>query len=77
MLQVVNTAATASEVEFKLPFRVSSEGTAQVLSGGQNTSNTPSDPNAAVPKTSLFQAAETFTHSAPGFSLSVLTLKAT
>lgn len=74
-LQVINTGPTASAVEFKLPFRVFSQGTVQVLSGSNSTSNTPSTPNAAVPKTSGFRAAKTFTYNAPGFSLSVLTLK--
>lgn len=74
-LQVVNTAFTASSVELKLPFQVSPQGTVEVITGNNITSNKPSTPNAALPNTSSFQAAENFTYTAPGISLSVLTLK--
>jgi len=71
-LKVVNTATTANTVVFTLPFTPSSTGTGTVLTAASGTMNTPTDPDAAVPKSISFTAAETFTYSAPGLSLSVL-----
>ncbi|KAA1476576.1 alfa-L-arabinofuranosidase precursor [Dentipellis sp. KUC8613] len=74
IIKVSNTVSSPASLQFQLPFNVRTSGTAQVLSGGQNSSNTPTTPNAVVPKTSTLRAGKTFEYTAPGFSVSVLTV---
>jgi len=77
IIKISNTVATAAPLTFNVPFNtVATSGTAQVLSGAATTSNTPTTPNAAVPKTSTITTGKTFTYNAPGFSVSVLTFTA-
>ncbi|KAF9077514.1 alfa-L-arabinofuranosidase precursor [Rhodocollybia butyracea] len=77
IIKVVNTVGTASKVTFELPFSVSSSATAQVLTGAETASNTPTAPDTVTPQTSTIKVAKTFTYDAPGFSFSVLTLTTT
>ncbi|KAG6828328.1 hypothetical protein H0H87_002383 [Tephrocybe sp. NHM501043] len=75
--KVSNTIGTVTPVTFVLPFNtVASSGTLQVLQGSATTSNTPTNPNAAVPVTSNIATGKSFTYNAPGFSVSVITLVA-
>jgi alpha-L-arabinofuranosidase len=75
--QVSNTIGAAAPLAFVLPFaKVSSTGTAQVLTGAMDASNTPTTPNLVAPKTSTITTGKTFNYSAPGFSISVLTFTA-
>ncbi|KAJ3498650.1 hypothetical protein NLJ89_g10193 [Agrocybe chaxingu] len=77
IIKVINTAATAALVTFELPFtNVALTGTAEVLTGGGTTSNTPSSPNAIVPVTSTIATGQTFDYNAPAVSVSVLTFAA-
>ncbi|KAK0463671.1 arabinofuranosidase [Desarmillaria tabescens] len=66
---------TLPPVTFSLPFSsVSSTALAQVLTGSATASNTPSTPQLVIPVNSTIATGQTFTYSAPPFSLSVLTL---
>ena len=73
-LQVANTVGTAAGLTFELPFDVGARGTAQVLTGGQTDSNTPATPDLVAPKTSVVATGRTFNYTAPGFSVTVLTV---
>ncbi|KAI0826446.1 glycoside hydrolase family 51 protein [Irpex lacteus] len=74
---VANTVGTAAPLVFQLPFNnVASSGTLQQLTGGQNASNTPEQPNLIVPVTSTIATAKTFNFNAPGFSVSVIKVQA-
>lgn len=74
IIKVANTVSASRTLTFVLPFNVASSGTAQVLTGAQTASNTPSNPNAVVPTTHRITTGNTFSYAAPGFSVSVLTL---
>ncbi|CAA7268506.1 unnamed protein product [Cyclocybe aegerita] len=75
--KISNTATSVASLTFVLPFaNVASSGTAQVLTGGATTSNTPSNPNAVVPATSTIATGKTFNYNAPPVSVSVLTFAA-
>ncbi|KAF9561401.1 arabinofuranosidase [Agrocybe pediades] len=77
IIKVSNTASTAQTIAFSLPFKkVSSTGTAQILTGSATASNTPSDPNLIVPVTSTITTGKTFNFNAPAVSVSVLTFTA-
>ncbi|KAL0958307.1 hypothetical protein HGRIS_000452 [Hohenbuehelia grisea] len=77
IIKVSNTVAAAADLTFVLPFgSVATSGTAQVLTGAATTSNTPTTPNAAVPSTHTITTGKTLNYTAPGFSVSVLTFKA-
>ncbi|TDL18379.1 alfa-L-arabinofuranosidase precursor [Rickenella mellea] len=77
LIKISNTGSASSSLTFKLPFNtVSKTGSATVLSGAQNASNTPTAPNTVVPKSSSFTAAKTFTYNVPGFSVHVLSVVA-
>ncbi|GBE87654.1 Probable alpha-L-arabinofuranosidase [Sparassis crispa] len=74
-LQISNTVATPAEIAFELPFPVIAEwGTLQLLEGAQNASNTPEMPGAVVPVTSYIATGNSFEYTAPGYSVSVLTV---
>ncbi len=73
--KISNTVQTATTLTFVLPFKsVSSAGTAQVLTGAQNASNTPTNPSLVVPSNHSITTGKRFSYAAPGFSVSVLTL---
>jgi len=77
IIKISNTVGTAAPVTIALPFStVSRTGTAQVLTGAATASNTPTAPNLVVPKNSTITTAKTFSYTAPGFSVSVLTFVA-
>jgi alpha-L-arabinofuranosidase len=62
---------------FNLPFtNVASSATLQVLEGAQTASNTPEAPNTVVPTTSTISTGKTINYTAPGFSVSVIRVKA-
>ncbi|KAJ3747423.1 glycoside hydrolase family 51 protein [Lentinula detonsa] len=71
---VVNTAGTASNITFQLPFPVEDSATVQLLIGAETDSNTPNAPNTVSPQTSTITVDQTFAYNAPGFSVSALTL---
>lgn len=73
-IKVANAGSDTADVEFSLPFSVASTGTLTVLAGGENDSNTPASPESVLPVTSDFSAGQTFTISAPAFSVNVLNL---
>lgn len=50
-------------------------GTLQLLQGSQNASNTPENPDLVTPVTSSINLGRIFNYTAPGFSVSVLTVK--
>ncbi|KAH8110298.1 glycoside hydrolase [Phellopilus nigrolimitatus] len=73
-IKIANTASDPAQLSFKLPFSVAPMGNAQVLTGSANATNSPATPEAVVPNNSQFDASEEFEWTAPGFSVSVLTL---
>ncbi|KAJ6461979.1 alfa-L-arabinofuranosidase precursor [Mycena vulgaris] len=77
IIKLSNTVGTAAPLTFVLPFAtVATTGTAQVLTGAVTASNTPTTPNLVVPKNRTITTGKTFSYTAPGFSVSVLTLVA-
>ncbi|KAJ3854007.1 glycoside hydrolase family 51 protein [Lentinula lateritia] len=74
IIKVVNTVGTVSNVTFQLPFSVEDTVTVQLLTGAETDSNTPTTPNMITPQHSSLTVGETFAYTAPGFSVSVLTL---
>ncbi|KAI0264657.1 glycoside hydrolase [Gloeopeniophorella convolvens] len=74
IIKISNTIGTPAPISFSLPSAVESSGTAQVLSGAQNASNTPENPNAVVPQTSTITTSQQFAFTAVPFSVSVLTI---
>ncbi|KAF9027162.1 glycoside hydrolase [Hymenopellis radicata] len=76
-LKAINTATSANTVVFNLPFTIlSTAGTGTVLSAAAGTMNTPTSPNAAVPRSFTFTAGTTITYNAPALSASVLIVSA-
>ncbi|EMD31910.1 glycoside hydrolase family 51 protein [Gelatoporia subvermispora B] len=76
-IKISNTVGTDAEIVLELPFRsVANRGTLQLLHGAQNASNTPEAPNAVVPVTSTISTGKTIHYTAPGFSVSVITVQA-
>ncbi|KAF9456916.1 glycoside hydrolase [Collybia nuda] len=74
---VINTATSSNTVVFTLPFgTINSAGTGTVLSGNSGASNTPTNPNAVVPRSITFTAGKTITYNAPALSASVLIVNA-
>ncbi|KAH7921558.1 glycoside hydrolase family 51 protein, partial [Leucogyrophana mollusca] len=77
LIKIANTDTPAMEMTFELPYTtVSPTGTAQVLAGAPTASNSPTTPNAVVPVTSTINTGATFNYTAPGYSVTVLTIKA-
>ncbi|KAI0040454.1 glycoside hydrolase family 51 protein [Auriscalpium vulgare] len=76
IIKIANTVATPASLSFVLPSNVRSSGTAQILTGAQTASNVPGNPNVVVPKTSTIVTGRTTNFTAPGFSVSVLTISA-
>ncbi|KAJ3878682.1 glycoside hydrolase family 51 protein [Lentinula edodes] len=74
IIKVVNTVGAASNVIFQLPFSVEDTATVQLLTGAETDSNTPTAPNIVTPQHSSLVVSETFAYTAPGFSVSILTL---
>ncbi|KAK7059617.1 putative alpha-L-arabinofuranosidase A [Favolaschia claudopus] len=73
IIKISNTVETAADLTFELPFRsVAKTGTAQILTGAANASNTPTTPNLVVPRNSTIATGKRFSYIAPGFSVSVL-----
>ncbi|KAI0076533.1 glycoside hydrolase family 51 protein [Panus rudis PR-1116 ss-1] len=76
-IKIVNTAGSAQDITFQLPFNnVASSGTLTQLKGSATTANSPSTPSAAVPVTSTISTGKTLNFSAPGFSVNVINVKA-
>jgi len=74
---VINAAEDSETVAFELPFdNIADSGTAQVLTDPGSTSSTLDEPDAIVRKTSDISVGQSFSHEAPGFSVSVLTFTA-
>ncbi|GAW06489.1 glycoside hydrolase family 51 protein [Lentinula edodes] len=74
IIKVVNTVGAASNVTFQLPFSIEDTVTVQLLTGAETDSNTPTAPNMVTPQHSSLVVGETFAYTAPGFSVSILTL---
>ncbi|KAJ7255213.1 glycoside hydrolase family 51 protein [Mycena rebaudengoi] len=75
IIKVANNALTSADMTFVLPFEtVSNMGTAEILSGVGNTSNTPATPNLIAPVTTHIPTGKTFDYTAPAVSVSVITL---
>ncbi|KAJ6528736.1 hypothetical protein DFH09DRAFT_1327555 [Mycena vulgaris] len=73
----INTVTTCNTVVFTLPFTIlSTAGTATVLSAATGTMNTPTNPNAAVPKAIMFTAGKTIMYVAPALLASALIVNA-
>ncbi|KAI9568675.1 glycoside hydrolase family 51 protein [Boletus coccyginus] len=70
---VVNYDTAPAPVTFKLPFKIARDGSATVITGLANASNSPTTPDAVVPKTSAMTFAQTFDYIAPAYSVSALT----
>lgn len=79
-IQISNTASTAETLTFVMPTTfttIATSGTAQVLTGAETASNSPTTgPNNVVPETSTIATGRTFNFTAPAFSVSVLTVDA-
>ncbi|TFK66343.1 alfa-L-arabinofuranosidase precursor [Pluteus cervinus] len=77
IIKIANTAGTSAPLTFNLPFNtVASSGTAQVLTGTATRSNTPTAPNDIVPVTRSVTTGKSLNYTAPGYSVSVLTVVA-
>ncbi|KAG2003346.1 alpha-L-arabinofuranosidase A [Coprinopsis cinerea AmutBmut pab1-1] len=77
IIKTVNVAPSAGQFTFVLPFNnVASTGTAYILSGGGTSSNTPSNPNAIVPRTVTIPTGKRFDFTAPGVSVCILIFEA-
>ncbi|KAJ7098379.1 arabinofuranosidase [Mycena epipterygia] len=77
IIKISNNAAAAADMTFMLPFEtVSDVGTAQVLTGPGTASNTPEAPDLIVPATTQIQTGAIFNYTAPGISVSIITLVA-
>ncbi|KAI0264655.1 glycoside hydrolase family 51 protein [Gloeopeniophorella convolvens] len=74
IIKIANTIETPAPMSFSLPSQAQSPGTAQVLSGSRNSTNSPDVPNNVVPKTSNITIGQQFNYTAPGFSVNVLTV---
>ncbi|TFK98215.1 glycoside hydrolase superfamily [Pterulicium gracile] len=78
-LKVINTSTSAHTVVFTLPSSITTinaAGTGRILTGAAATMNTPSSPNAVVPRSFTFTAGRTITYSAVAWSASVLVVGA-
>ena len=75
--QIANTGTSATPFTFNLPFStVASTGTVQILSGTATASNTPTNPNAIVPRNNSVPTGKTFSFNAGPVSLNVITFVA-
>ncbi|KAH9831153.1 glycoside hydrolase family 51 protein [Rhodofomes roseus] len=76
-IKVVNPVSDEQDVLFDLAFTsVASSGTLQLLQGSQNDSNTPEIADLVTPHTSTIATGQTFDYTAPGYSVSVITVNA-
>ncbi|EGO29279.1 glycoside hydrolase family 51 protein [Serpula lacrymans var. lacrymans S7.9] len=77
LIKIANPVGTVSDLTFILPYtNVSPTGISTVLTGPETASNSPSTPDAVVPVTSTITTGATFNYTVPGYSVSVLTVKA-
>ncbi|KAH6900844.1 arabinofuranosidase [Coprinopsis sp. MPI-PUGE-AT-0042] len=77
IIKAINVGAIANAITFELPFNtVANTGTAEVLSGNETDSNTPSNPNKIVPKKINIPTGKAFDYTAPAYSVSVLVVEA-
>ncbi|KAH6900847.1 alpha-L-arabinofuranosidase A [Coprinopsis sp. MPI-PUGE-AT-0042] len=77
IIKAINVGASDSKFTFELPFKtVAKTGTAEVLSGNEKDSNTPSNPNKIVPKKVNIATGKTFDYTAPAYSVSILIVEA-
>ncbi|KAG1805328.1 glycoside hydrolase family 51 protein [Suillus subaureus] len=77
VIKIANAGMTAEEMTFELPFNgVHGTGTATVLSGSATASNSPETPNAVKPVTSQIETGESFSYTAPAYSVNVLRVEA-
>ncbi|KAL4267014.1 glycosyl hydrolase 51 family protein [Pleurotus pulmonarius] len=77
IIKVSNTVATQANLTFVLPFaNVATSGSLQVLTGAATASNSPTTPSALAPATTTITTGKTFTFAAAGFSVNVITIKA-
>ncbi|KAI0321490.1 alfa-L-arabinofuranosidase precursor [Amylostereum chailletii] len=74
IIKISNTVAASADLVFQLPSAVASRGTAQILAGSQTASNTAANASAVAPEKSTIPTAQNLTFTAPGFSVSVLTV---
>ncbi|KZT22854.1 glycoside hydrolase family 51 protein [Neolentinus lepideus HHB14362 ss-1] len=77
LIKVANTVSTSSALVFQLPSGVSvssTSGTLQVITGSQNATNSPANPNVVTPTTSTITVGSTINYNAPGYSVSVITV---
>ncbi|CAK5262313.1 unnamed protein product [Mycena citricolor] len=78
-LKAINTGTSTNTIVFTLPSSItilSTAGTGSILTAAAGTMNTPSNPNAAVPKSITFTAGKTITYNTPPLSASVLIVSA-
>ncbi|KAG6829076.1 hypothetical protein H0H92_005787 [Tricholoma furcatifolium] len=75
-LDIANNDVTEANMTWILPpsLAVSKTGTAEILTGAADESNTPDAPDAVVPYTTTIHAGQSFNYTAPALSVSVLTL---
>ncbi|KAJ7641844.1 glycoside hydrolase family 51 protein [Roridomyces roridus] len=74
-IKIANTASEPADMTFVLPFEnVAANGTAQVLTGAASEFNTPEQPDLVVPSTVAVKTGTTFNYTAPGFSVTVITV---
>ncbi|KAF9497291.1 alfa-L-arabinofuranosidase precursor [Pleurotus eryngii] len=77
IIKVSNTVAAQANLTFVLPFaNVATSGSLQVLTGAATASNSPTTPSALAPATRTITTGKTFTFAAAGFSVNVITIKA-
>jgi alpha-N-arabinofuranosidase len=72
IIKLSNTGASAQNATFELPAAVTANGTLIQLVGGPTVSNTPEEPDAAVPVTTTIETAQELVLSVPGYSVSVV-----
>ncbi|TDL26963.1 glycoside hydrolase [Rickenella mellea] len=77
LIKISNTNGTPASLTFNLPYTtVHPSGSATILTGAQTASNNPSAPDSIVPATKRFDAGQTFTYNATGWSVHVLSVVA-
>ncbi|KAI0065236.1 glycoside hydrolase [Artomyces pyxidatus] len=76
IIKIANAGSEPAALSFLLPSAVKSTGTAQVLTGPKNMSNTIDSPNGIAPQTAHISTGSTTNYTAPAYSVSVLIVSA-
>ncbi|EIW86263.1 glycoside hydrolase family 51 protein [Coniophora puteana RWD-64-598 SS2] len=73
-IKVVNYAGGTEDINFQLSTAVGTSGQVTVLTGDPKASNTPANPTTVVPTSKGITVGQTFSYTAPAWSLSVINI---